>query len=110
VKSFILLMILVLAFMLGAWWVRRRRLYEKYVAFWLVISLAVFVMAIFPDAVVGISVRLGFNIPSNLVFSLASLTLLFIGFQLSRDVTQLRRQVEELAIESALNRESKESS
>jgi hypothetical protein len=47
---------------------------------------------------------LGFEVPSNFVFSLASITLLFISFQLSQDVTQLRRHVEELTIETSLNR------
>ena len=103
-KSFVLITTLLLALLLGAWWVRHRKLYEKYVAFWLVISLGFFAMAILPGAVGKISSTLGFEVPSNFVFSLASITLLFISFQLSQDVTQLRRQVEELTIETALNR------
>ena len=103
-KSVILITTLLLALLLGAWWVRHRKLYEKYVAFWLVISFGFFAMAILPGAVGKISSTLGFEVPSNFVFSLVSITLLFISFQLSQDVTQLRRQVEELTIETALNR------
>jgi len=108
VKSLILIATLVSALLLGAWWVRHRKLYEKYVAFWLVISIGFFAMAILPGAVGKMSSFLGFEVPSNFVFSLASIILLFISFQLSQDVTQLRRQVEELTIETALNRRDKD--
>jgi hypothetical protein len=103
-KNFILITTLALSLLLSAWWVRHRKLYEKYVGFWLAISFAFFAMAILPDSVGRLSSMLGFEVPSNFVFALASLTLLFISFQLSQDVTQLRRQVEELTIETALNR------
>lgn len=103
-KSVILIATLAFSLLLGAWWVRHRKLYEKYVGFWLAISFAFFAMAILPSSVGTLSSLLGFEVPSNFVFSLASLTLLFISFQLSQDVTRLRRQVEELTIEAALNR------
>jgi hypothetical protein len=103
-KNLIMIVILVFSLLLGAWWVRHRKLYEKYVSFWLAISFTFFVMTVFPGLVGTLSSRLGFEVPSNFVFSLASLTLLFISFQLSQDVTRLRRQVEDLTIETALNR------
>ena len=105
-RNLIFVATLSFAVLLGIWWIRHGRLYEKYVAFWLMICLGIFSLGMIPGLVGDLSDSLGFTIPSNFIFALACLTLLVICFHLSQDVTKLRRQVEELAIESALNRES----
>lgn len=80
----------------------RRQLREKYATLWLVIGLALLVLAIFPGLLVGMAHVLGVEIPSNLIFALSIVLLvgvaLHLSWELSHAEDEVRRVAEEVAI------------
>lgn len=78
---------------------RRRRLREKYSVIWIVVSLGIVVIAVFPDFLVGTANLLGVQVPSNLLFLLSLLTLFAVSLQLSGEVGLLEEQTRTLAEE-----------
>ena len=84
------------------WLLLTRRLREKYAALWLVIGLAVLILWLFPQLLVGITDLLGVQVPANLLFSLAIVLLLGVALHLSWELSQaedeIRRSAEEHAI------------
>jgi len=85
--------------------VRRRQLREKYAALWLVVSLLAVVLALFPKVLTTVSTRLGFEVPTNFLFAVAGLILLFVSMQLSLQVGRLEDRSQRLAEEVALLKE-----
>lgn len=80
----------------------RRQLREKYAILWLIIGLALLVLAVFPGLLVGMSKLLGVAVPSNLIFALAIVLLvgvaLHLSWELSRAEEEIRRVAEEVSI------------
>jgi len=83
---------------------RRRALREKYAVVWLFTGLFIIVSGLFPNLVVSLSDSLGFNVPSNFVFSLAGLVMLIVIMHMSLEIGTLEDKVQTLAEESALMR------
>ena len=83
---------------------RRRALREKYAVVWLLTGLFIIVSGFFPNLVVSLSNSLGFNVPSNFVFSLAGLVMLIVIMHMSLEIGTLEDKVQTLAEESALMR------
>jgi hypothetical protein len=81
---------------------RRRALREKYAVVWLFTGLFIIVSGFFPNLVVSLSYSLGFNVPSNFVFSLAGLVMLIVIMHMSLEIGTLEDKVQTLAEESAL--------
>jgi hypothetical protein len=79
---------------------RRRRLREKYAVIWVVISVGILVVAIFPGLLGGIATMLGIQTPSNLLFFTSLLVLFAVSLQLSREVGLLEEQTRRLAEET----------
>ncbi|WP_424935301.1 MULTISPECIES: DUF2304 domain-containing protein [Bacteria] len=86
----------------------RRQLREKYAVLWLTIGLAVFLLGIFPDALVWLTGTLGFQLPANLVFTLAIGLLLAVSLHLSWELTRSEERLRRLAEESAIARLAQE--
>lgn len=80
----------------------RRQLREKYATLWLVIGLALLILAIFPGLLVGMAHLLGVVVPSNLIFALAIVLLvgvtLHLSWELSQAEDEVRRVAEDVAI------------
>ncbi|MGZ0068026.1 DUF2304 domain-containing protein [Microbacterium arborescens] len=80
----------------------RRHLREKYAVMWLVIGVAMLVLALFPDLLGALAAVLGVIVPSNLLFALAVALLigvtLHLSWELSRAEEEIRRVAEEIAI------------
>lgn len=80
----------------------RRRLREKYAILWLIIGVALLVLAIFPQLLLGLSDLLGVIVPSNLIFALAIVLLVGVALHLSWELSlaedEVRRVAEEVAI------------
>lgn len=95
--AFALIVLAIIASML-----LRRQLREKYATLWLVIGLALLVLAIFPDLLGGLARLLGVEIPSNLLFALSIVLLvgvaLHLSWELSRAEDEIRRVAEDVAI------------
>ncbi|MBN9178517.1 MAG: DUF2304 domain-containing protein [Microbacterium sp.] len=96
----ILLAILILVVVM--WMLLTRRLREKYAVLWLVIGLAVLVLGLFPQLLLGITDLFGVQVPANLLFALAIVLLLGVALHLSWELSQaedeIRRSAEEHAI------------
>lgn len=76
---------------------RSRRLREKYAALWVVVGLAVVVLAAFPDLLERAAGLLGFTVASNLLFSLAILLLLGVCLHLSLELSRIEDETRTLA-------------
>ena len=80
----------------------RRQLREKYAVLWLLVGVAILVLALVPGLLVGLADVLGVEIPSNLIFSLAIFLLvgvtLHLSWELSQAEDEVRRVAEEVAI------------
>lgn len=98
--------VLVCVVLAGAmlWLLRSRRIREKYAAIWIVLTVAVVVLAVFPQLAFWVSELVGVQTPVNLVFALAILVLLAVCVQLSAEVSNLEEETRTLAEEIALLR------
>lgn len=80
----------------------KRQLSEKYATLWLVIGLALLIVSIFPDLLLGLTDLLGVQVPSNLIFAISIVLLvgvsLHLSWELSRAEDEIRRLAEETAI------------
>jgi len=80
----------------------RRQLREKYATLWLVIGIALLILAVFPGVLAWLARLLGVEIPSNLFFALAIVLLvgvaLHLSWELSRAEDEIRRVAEDVAI------------
>lgn len=81
---------------------RRRKLREKYAIFWVVVALATISFAAFPRSLEWISARLGVQVPTNLLFFLASMVLMVISLQHSQELGRMEERTRSLAEELAL--------
>ena len=71
--------------------------------FWVLLSVALLILAAFPQVVIDISSELGFLSPINAIF-LATIALLVVKlFSCSMQISMLSHKVEELAQEIALS-------
>jgi len=82
----------------------KRQLREKYAVLWLVIGLAVLLLGIFPEALLWLTLALGFQLPANLIFTLAITLLLAASLHLSYELTRSEERLRRLAEETAIAR------
>lgn len=84
------------------WMLLTKRLREKYAILWLVIGIGMLVLTIFPGLLVWLSVTLGVQVPSNLLFAGAIALLVGVtlhqSWELSTAEDETRRVAEEVAI------------
>lgn len=83
---------------------RRHRLREKYALIWFVLAMGSLAIAAFPSLLVGLADLLNVQVPSNLVFFIASLLLLAMSLQHSFEIGKLEERTRTLAEEVALLR------
>lgn len=83
---------------------RRHKLREKYAIFWVFLSVLIVIVAIFPATLIWAADVTGVEVPSNLLFFVASLVLLAVNVQLSSEVGRLEERVRTLAEEMGLQR------
>lgn len=83
---------------------RRGVLREKFAALWLVVSVGLVVIALFPGLLAWVSGLLGVEIASNLLFFAAAVLLLLVSVQLSYEVSRLESRTRRLAEDLALLR------
>lgn len=95
--------LLVLVFVIEM--LRRGILREKFAALWLILSVALVVLALFPQILGNVSAWLGVAVPANLLFTLAAITLLLVCVQLSHEISRLESRTRRLAEEIALLRQ-----
>jgi hypothetical protein len=83
---------------------RRRHLREKYAVLWGTVALCSLLITIFPGILTWLADAAGVEVPSNLLFFLASLLLLLTSIQHSVELGRLEERTRTLAEETALLR------
>jgi hypothetical protein len=83
---------------------RRKRLREKYVVFWVLVALSTLAVAAFPSILVWVSRLVGVAVPANLLFFVASMLLLAVSLQHSSELSRLEDRTRVLAEEVGLLR------
>lgn len=81
---------------------RRRRMRERHVVWWLVFGTLILILAIFPATLNGIADLLGITLPINLVFFVSIIVLFLVSLQQSVEATSLERKTRILAEEAAM--------
>ena len=82
--------------------IRKSKLQIDYSIFWLVFSMILIVIAVFPQIVIKLAQIIGFQSPANMVFLLVIFALMFKSFQSTLEISQLQYKIEELTQEIAL--------
>ena len=83
---------------------RRHRLREKYALIWAVVALGIITVAAFPALLINASGALGLEVPTNLLFFIASIMIMVLTLQHSSELGQLEERTRTLAEEIALLR------
>ena len=83
---------------------RRRQLREKYAVFWVVVAVFTLLIAAFPALLYRLAEMVGVEVPTNLLFFLASMVLLVVSIQHSQELGRLEDRTRTLAEEVALLR------
>lgn len=83
---------------------RSRKLKEKYAALWILVSVLVVVLAIFPGLLEALAGAVGVAVPSNLLFALSLLLLLGVALHLSLEVSRMGDETRTLSEEVAILR------
>ena len=83
---------------------RRHQLREKYAVFWVIVAVLAIIVAIFPRVLFWAAEVTGVEVPSNLLFFLASIVLLVVSIQHSYELGRLEERTRTLAEELALLR------
>ena len=84
--------------------VRRRHLSEEYSLLWIGTAIMMLVLGLWRELLHSLAQLVGIFDPSNLLFLLAALFLLFIQLYLSTVITKLTRENKEIAQQLALLR------
>jgi hypothetical protein len=81
---------------------RRRRIREKYVGIWMLLSLAIMVFGAFPGAAFWLAATVKVQTPANLLFAAAIVVLLAVVVHLSVELSSLEERLRTVAEELAL--------
>lgn len=117
--ALIIIMIIYLAIIVKA--VKKKNMRINYLIFWIIIGIFLFVALLFPDLITIISNAVGFEVPLNMIFSVAIFIVLYLIHELMtlvskeekkntlliQEVSLLKKRVEKLE-KSVDNKESKE--
>ncbi len=76
--------------------VNKRKLLVKYSLLWLAIGLAVLLVALFPQIVFKVTALVGIETPSNLIYFLVIVFLLFICFSLSVSASKQTEKMKQI--------------
>lgn len=81
---------------------RRHRLREKYALIWGVVALGALTVAAFPGLLTMATELIGLQVPSNLLFFVASLVIMVLTLQHSSELGRLEERTRTLAEDVAL--------
>ena len=82
--------------------IRKSKLQIEYSIFWLLFSMVLIVISVFPQIVIKLAQIIGFQSPANMVFLLVIFALMFKSFQSTLEISQLQYKIEELTQKIAL--------
>ncbi|MFQ4147199.1 DUF2304 domain-containing protein [Arthrobacter sp. LAPM80] len=88
---------------------RRKKIREKYATLWLVVGLAMLVLAAFPRLLEFVAQALNVQVPSNLLFAMSIVLALGVCLHLSWEISVVEDETRVLAEEAAILRAQIES-
>lgn len=88
--------------------VRNQKMKEKYAALWLVVSVVIIVLALFPNLLWWLADITGVVVPVNLLFLLAIIMLIGVCLHLTFAISKISEEVRTLAEEIAILRAEKD--
>ena len=91
-----------LVFVFILWLLRRGVLKEKYAVLWLLVAVAAAFFALVPGAARWLADLVGVEVPSNLLFFVSLVLLIFVSVQLSYELSRSDAKIRRLADEAAL--------
>lgn len=97
---FLILTIILVLMVLGQ--VRSQKMKEKYAALWLIVSLVIIVLVLFPKLLDALAGFVGIETPVNLLFLLAIIMLIGVSLHLTQAVSRLGEDTRILAEETAI--------
>lgn len=83
---------------------RRKKIREKYAALWLLVGVAMLVLAAFPRLLEFVAAALNVQVPSNLLFAMSIVLALGVCLHLSWEISMVEDETRVLAEESAILR------
>lgn len=83
---------------------RRKKIREKYAALWLLVGVAMLVLAAFPRLLEFVAAALNVQVPSNLLFAMSIVLALGVCLHLSWEISVVEDETRVLAEESAILR------
>ena len=87
--------------------VRRFKLQIEYSIFWIIFSLLLILIAVFPQSMFGLAKLMGIQSPANMVFLFVIFVLLFKLFNMTLEISQLQYKLQELVQKIALDEKEK---
>lgn len=82
--------------------VRKKNLRINYLVFWLILGIAMIIALVIPDLADNISRLIGFELPINMIFSFAIMVLMYLLYDLTKQITKEQNKntmlVQELSI------------
>jgi hypothetical protein len=99
----VLILVSLLAFIYIVGKIRNSKMQIEYTLFWIILSIMMMVMAIFPQILYWLTGKLGFMSTSNLVYLIIIGILLLKVFMMTIEVSALEQKVQNLVQELALN-------
>ncbi len=90
--------------------IRKEKVQIQYSIFWILFSILLVILAVFPDLLIRLARSLGMGSPANLVFLIIIFLLLLKSFNLTVEISALEVRLKELTQRIALKEEEQESS
>ncbi|MBR3133519.1 MAG: DUF2304 domain-containing protein [Clostridia bacterium] len=72
--------------------VKRKNMKIGYLIFWCITGLILIIALLAPNFVENISIFLGFGLPINMIFSCAIFIILYLTFDLTKQITKVEKQ------------------
>ena len=104
-KIFLVILIL-LQFILVIRIVKKKRLTMKYASFWLLLSIVMTIVVIFPRPLFMISKLIGFEVTSNMIFIIGFFVLCYISFVITTTISTQNEKIKNIVQELSIYKES----
>lgn len=88
ILSIVMIIVALLFLFFTVYQIKRNKLLLRYSLMWMLLSILILVVAIFPQPVFRLAVLLGFNVGSNFIFAVAIFFLLVLCMTQSRAISQ----------------------
>lgn len=88
ILSIVMIIVALLFLLFTVYQIKRNKLLLRYSLMWMLLSILILLVAIFPQPVFRLSVLLGFDLGSNFIFSVAIFFLLALCMTQSRAISQ----------------------